>query len=131
MGHIILLICCHAQALNKIIIKVIYFYSNLRHPYDALCEEQIQIQTIHQRYVLYSVANYHETNKLPQLQKQTQNKPNIIYYQVFITNKWACNILNWNRSFIWKAKTFYNLKRNQHTATKVGTKLISNHLWAE
>ncbi len=29
----------------------------------------------------------------------------IIYYQLFITNKWACNILNWNHYFIWKAKT--------------------------
>jgi len=30
---------------------------------------------------------------------------NIIYYQILITNKWACNILNWNHSFIWKEKT--------------------------
>ncbi len=48
MGHIHLLICCHA--LNKMIIKVFYFYSNLRYPCDALCEEQIQIQTIHKLY---------------------------------------------------------------------------------
>ncbi len=51
MGHIILLICCHAQALNKMIIKAFYFYSNPRYPCDALCEVHIQIQTIHQQYV--------------------------------------------------------------------------------
>ncbi len=46
----------------------------------------------------FTVANSRETNKQPQLQKQAQNKPNIflwfiiiniIYYQLFITNKWA------------------------------------------
>ncbi len=56
-----------------------------------------------------TVANFRETNKQPQL----QNKPNIfwwfiiiniIYYQLFITNKWACNILHWNHSFIYFTK---------------------------
>ncbi len=58
MGHIILLICCHAQALNKMIIKLLlFFYSNPRYPCDDLCEENIQIQTIHWQYVsLFSVA---------------------------------------------------------------------------
>ncbi len=60
-----------------------------------------------------TVANSRETNKQPQLQKQAQNKPNIfwwfiiiniIYYQLFITNKWACNILHWNHSFIYFTK---------------------------
>ncbi len=53
MGHIILLICCHAQVLNKMIIKVFYFYSNPSYTCDALCEKQIQIQTINRQYVLY------------------------------------------------------------------------------
>ncbi len=58
MGHIILLICCHAQALNKMIKKIyIFFFSNPRYPCDDLCEEPIQIQTIHLQYVsLFSVA---------------------------------------------------------------------------
>ncbi len=58
MGHIILLICCHAQALNKmIIIYFFFFYSNPRYPCDDLCEEQIQIQTIHRQYVsLFTVV---------------------------------------------------------------------------
>ncbi len=30
---------------------------------------------------------------------------NAIYYKLCVTNKRACNILNWNHSFIWKAKT--------------------------
>ncbi len=31
----------------------------------------------------------------------------MIYYKLFITNKWAWNVLNWNHFFIWKAKTRY------------------------
>ncbi len=51
--------------------------------------------------VCSTVAKSRKTNKQPQLQKQAQNKPNflwfiiiniIIYYQLRITNKWACNI---------------------------------------
>ncbi len=30
---------------------------------------------------------------------------NIIYYKLFITNKWACDVLNWNHSYIWNAKS--------------------------
>ncbi len=40
----------NAQALNKMIIKVFYFYSNIRYPCDAVWG-QIQIQTIHKQYV--------------------------------------------------------------------------------
>ncbi len=38
--------------------------------------------------------------------------------------------INWNHYFIWKQKTEAILQ-NQQTATKVGTKLVSNHMWAE
>ncbi len=57
MGHIILLICCHAQALNKMIINFYFFYSNPQIHVMICVKEQIQIQTIHQQYVsLFSVA---------------------------------------------------------------------------
>ncbi len=46
---------------------------------------------------------------------------NIIYYQLFITNKWACNILHWNHSFIWKAKTEAILQKSAN-CNKSGNK---------
>ncbi len=57
-----------------------------------------------------------------QLQKQAQYFFDDLLSSIwFITNKWACNILNGNNYFIWKAKQQQN---------KSGTKYISNHLWA-
>ncbi len=46
---------------------------------------------------------------------------NTIYYQLFITNKWACNVLNWNHYFIWKAKTEAILQKFA-TCNKSGNK---------
>ncbi len=60
----------------------------------------------------------HPRPEMPTLARQIsnrsfKNKPNIfwwfiiiniIYYQLFITNKWACNILQWNHSFIYFTK---------------------------
>ncbi len=62
------------------------------------------------RYLATTVANSRETNKQPQLKKHAQNLLMIYYHQYHLfsiinTNKWACNVLNWNHSFIWKAKT--------------------------
>ncbi len=80
--------------------------------------------TKHQRA---TVANSRETNKQPQLQKQAQYFfgwfiiINIIYDQLFITNKWACNILNWNHCFIWKAKTKAILQKSAN-CNKSGNK---------
>ncbi len=58
MGHIILLICCHAQALNKMIINFFFFFIQILGIHVMICvKERIQIQTIHQQYVsLFSVA---------------------------------------------------------------------------
>ncbi len=82
-------------------------------------------------------------SQLPTLARQIsncsfKNKPNIvlwfiiinsIYHQLRITNKWACNVLNWNHSFIWKAKTEGILPKLA-TCNKSGNK-TSNHMWAE
>ncbi len=38
--------------------------------------------------------------------RRFNNKPNTFWG--FITNKWACNVLNWNHCLIWKAKTNKN-----------------------
>ncbi len=89
-------------------------------------------------YSVFTIANSRETNKQLQLQKQAQYFSFIvfmsssfisfisiyfiysIYYQLRITNKWACNVLNWNHSFIWKAKKVFF--KNVQLATKVATK---------
>ncbi len=49
--------------------------------------------------------------QLPTLTRQIthrrfNNKPNTFW--LCITNKWACNVLNWNHCLIWKAKTNKN-----------------------
>ncbi len=56
--------------------------------------------------------------QLPTLARQIsnrsfKNKPDIFFIliiSIIIANKLACNILNWNHSFIWQAKTSYLLK---------------------
>ncbi len=52
----------------------------------------------------------------------------IIYYQLRITNKWACNILNWNHNCIWKAETEAIL---QKFATCNKSENKTHLLWAE
>ncbi len=83
-----------------------------------------------------TVANSRETNKQPQLQKQAQYFFDDLFSSIlFIINY----LLPINEPATYytettllsekqKQKLFY---KNQQTATKVGTKLISNHLWAE
>ncbi len=77
--------------------------------------------------MLRAVANSRETNKLPQLQEQAPKQAQYLFEDLlssilFITNKWACNIFNWNHSFIWKAKT-EGILQKLATCNKSGNKI--------
>ncbi len=107
---------------NISIISKPHYIGRLLHACLSLYEEKIGqlIPRLSSKHTLPSnghvdstpVTNSREANKQPQLQKQAQYFLMIYYHQYYlsinqliITNKWACTILNWNHSFIWKAKT--------------------------